>query len=150
MNLYLRGLVLALVIVLAGCASPTTTNMIGTSRTPLQPEQVTVYTQEPACFEPIALVTATSDMSFTFTDQAQMDVVLERLREAAGRVGANGVLLQRTGEERDESVHVGTGVGRQSGSVGFGVNIGKSFGLMEKTAEAAAIWVSADAACEEF
>ncbi|KFZ29450.1 membrane protein [Pseudidiomarina atlantica] len=136
----------ALIVILAmsalvGCASPSTTNMIGTARAPLTADQVTVYLQDPACFEAIALLTATSDASFTFSEQAQMDAVLLRLREAAARVGANGVLLKRTGEQRDDSVYVGTGVGGYGGNVGFGINIGKSFGLMDKTAEGVAIWV---------
>ncbi|RUO53484.1 hypothetical protein [Pseudidiomarina homiensis] len=138
-----RQLVIALtlVVVVAGCASPSTTNMIGTARTPLDASEVLVYLEEPICFEAIALLTATSDASFAFGDQAKIDAVLQRLREAAAAVGANGVLLKRTGEQRDDSVYVGTGLGRSTGNFGFGINIGKSFGLMDKTAEGVAIWV---------
>ncbi|CAB0151363.1 hypothetical protein PSI9734_01752 [Pseudidiomarina piscicola] len=141
MGLYVRGLVILAVVTLAGCASPTTTNMIGTARAPLTADQVSVYLEKPACSEAIALLTATSDASFTFSDQAKMDAALRRLREAAAAVGANGVLLRKTGEQRDDSVYVGSGVGRQTGSVGFGINIGKSFGLMDKTAEGVALWL---------
>lgn len=133
--------VLATALALVGCATPSTTQMIGTARTPLTADQVLVYLEEPICFEAIALLTATSDDSFAFTDQAKIDAALQRLREAAAAVGANGVLLKRTGEQHDDSVYVGTGIGRSSGNFGFGINIGKSFGLMDKTAEGVAIWV---------
>ena len=134
-------LLMALVLGLAGCASPSTTNMIGTARAPINVDQVLIYLEEPICFEPIALLTSTSDASFAFTEQAKMDAALQRLREAAAKVGANGVLLKRTGEQQDDSVYVGTGIGRSSGNFGFGINMGKSFGLMDKTAEGVAIWV---------
>lgn len=135
------GVFAIIVLALAGCASPSTTNMIGTARAPISADQVLVYLEDPICFEPIALLTSTSDASFAFTEQAKIDAALQRLREAAAAVGANGVLLKRTGEQRDDSVYVGTGVGRSSGNFGFGINVGKSFGLMDKTAEGVAIWV---------
>ncbi len=136
-----RTFIVALLLTLTACASPSTTNMIGTARTPLIAEQVLVYLEEPICFEAIALLTSTSDASFAFTEQAKIDAALQRLREAAAAVGANGVLLKRTGEQRDDSVYLGTGIGRSSGNFGFGINVGKSFGLMDKTAEGVAIWV---------
>ena len=40
-----------------------------------------------------------------------MDAVVQRLKEQAAKLGANGVLLQATGEKRDSSVYVGTGLG---------------------------------------
>lgn len=135
------GVIAIFLLALVGCASPSTTNMIGTARAPLSADDVLVYLEEPICFEAIALLTATSDASFTFTEQAKIDAALQRLREAAAAVGANGVLLKRTGERRDDSVYVGTGVGRSSGNFGFGINVGKSFGLMDKTAEGVAIYV---------
>lgn len=139
--MFVRSLLLVWVLLLVGCASPSTTNMIGTARTPVTVDDVLVYLDDPVCFEPIALLTSTSDASFAFTDEAKIDAALQRLREAAAAVGANGVLLKRTGEQRDDSVYVGTGMGRSSGNFGFGINVGKSFGLMDKTAEGVAIWV---------
>lgn len=140
-------LLTVLVLGLAGCASPSTTNMIGTARPAISVDQVLVYLEEPICFEPIALLTSTSDASFAFTDQAKIDAAIQRLREAAAGVGANGVLLKRTGEQQDDSVYVGTGMGRSSGNFGFGINVGKSFGLIDKTAEGVAIWVPANQQC---
>ncbi|MGQ4277228.1 hypothetical protein ACQ5ES_09305 [Pseudidiomarina sp. E22-M8] len=128
-------------ILMVGCASPYTTNVIGKTRPAIAPEQVTIYTQEPETFEAIALITATSDASWRLTDEAKMEAVLSRLKEAAGKVGANGVLLRATGEKQDDSVHIGTGVGRSSGNVDFGISLGKTFGLTDKTAEGVAIYV---------
>ncbi|MCA1767314.1 MAG: hypothetical protein LC639_03690, partial [Idiomarina sp.] len=63
------------------------------------------------------------------------------LKEEAAKVGANGVLLQKTGDKEGNSVYVGTGAGGYSGNVGFGVSVGKAFGLTDKTGEGIAIYV---------
>lgn len=76
-------LTLAAALLLTGCASPYTTNVIGKTRPAIAPEQVTIYTQEPENFEAIALITATSDASWRLTGEAKMEAVLSRLKEAA-------------------------------------------------------------------
>lgn len=137
----MRYLLVVCALLLTACASPTTTSVIGTKRAAIAPEQVTVYLQEPENYEAIAFITATSDASFSIGDEAKMEAVLRRLKEAAAAVGANGVLLRTTGERQDDSVHVGTGIGRSTGNLGFGISLGKSFGLTDKTAEGVAIYV---------
>lgn len=137
MKIFMIGLVL----LLTACASPSTTHVIGQTRPAISPEQVQVYLQDPAEYEPIAMITATSDASFSVGDEAKMNAVIQRLKEAAAKVGANGVLLRRTGERQDDSVNIGTGIGSSTGNFGFGLSIGKSFGLTDKTAEAVAIYV---------
>lgn len=124
-----------------GCASPSTTNVIGKMRPAIMADEVQVYLQDPESYEPIAFITATSDASWSMTDEAKMNAVLQRLKEAAAAVGANGVLLRQTGERQDDSVRIGTGIGRSTGNFGFGISIGKAFGLTDKTAEGVAIYV---------
>lgn len=123
---------------LAGCA--TTSHVItGKPRTPIDPSQVTLYSSPPAKYEEIAVIDASSRSSFSFGDQKKMDAVIERLKKEAASLGANGVLLQRTGTESGGG-GVGAGIGT---GVGGGVSIGTSIfsGGASKTGRGLAIHV---------
>lgn len=133
--------VMSLVLLLVACASPTSTQVIGQVREAIDPADVQIYAQEPDDYEAIAFISTTSDGSWRMGEQAKMDAVFMRLKEAAAKLGANGVLIQATGERRGNSVHLGTGTGGRSGNFGYGINVGRSFGLTDKTAEALAIYV---------
>jgi len=126
---------------LAGCASPSSSVLIGDARPQIPVEQVKVYLEKPESYEEIALIEATSDSSWSFGEKAKVEAVLQRLKEEAAKVGANGVLLEKTGDKEGNSVYVGTGAGGYSGNVGFGVSVGKAFGLTDKTGEGIAIYV---------
>lgn len=138
------GMLVIVCLLLSACASPVSTTLIGAKRPAISPTQVTIYTEKPATYQPIALLSVTSDGSWRVGDEAKMNVVIERLKRAAAEVGANGVLLQSTGERQDDSVYVGTGIGRYSGNVGLNVQLGRLFGLTDKTAEGLAIFVAAE------
>lgn len=88
---------LLVVVLLAGCASSKI--LTGTQRPPISPALVKIYSQPPANFEEIAIIDASSKSSFAIGDQGKMDVVIQRLKEEAASVGANGVLLTGTGAE---------------------------------------------------
>jgi hypothetical protein len=135
------GLVFGLALLMAGCASPSSSVLIGDARPEIPVEQVKVYLEKPDNYEEIALIEATSDSSWSFGEQAKMDAVLKRLKQEAAKVGANGILLQKTGEKEGNSVYVGTGAGKYSGNLGLGVSVGKAFGLTDKTGEGIAIYV---------
>lgn len=138
------GAALASAMVLTGCSSPSSSVLIGDARPEINVEQVKVYLDAPENYEEIALVEATSDSSWSFSDKAKMDAVLNRLKEEAAKVGANGILLEKTGDKQGNSVYLGTGTGGYSGNVGFGVSVGKSFGLTDKTGEGIAIYVPSE------
>lgn len=128
------GFVLALV----GCAA-TSHVITGQPRDPIDPAQVTLYTTAPPNYEEIGIIEASSRSSLAFGDQAKMDVVVERLKEEAASLGANGVLLQNT------STHgggggVGTGVSVSSGGGTF-VSTGIYTSSSEKTGQGLAIYV---------
>ena len=81
--------------------------------------------------------------AFTYGAQNKSNAVIRNLRREAARLGANGVLLQGTGEGPDRSaVSVGGGVGRIGGrsasSVGVGVNISPT----PAHASGIAVWVA--------
>ena len=112
-------------ILAAGCAN-TSHVITGTPRTPIDPSQVTVYTTAPPEYEEIAVIDASSQMSFAFGDQNKMDAVMRRLKQEAASLGANGVLLQQTGTSGSGGVGTGVGVGSYGGGVGVGTGISVS------------------------
>lgn len=144
MRVITYGALLLIALALVGCASPTSSILIGDARPEIPVEQVKVYLEAPDSYEEIALIEASSDASWSFGEQAKMEAVLKRLKQEAAKVGANGVLLQKTGDKQGESVYVGAGSGGYSGNVGFGVSVGKAFGLTDKTGEGIAIYVKPD------
>lgn len=89
---------LFIAFVLVGCAASSHI-LTGTQRPPIDPAKVKLYSQPPAKFEEVAIIEASSRSSWAVTDQGKVDVVIERLKEQAAQLGANGVLLQMTGSE---------------------------------------------------
>lgn len=139
----IKSSALALVasLTLAGCASPSSTVMIGQARTEIAPEQVQLYLDPPAEYEKIAFIESSSKSSLSFSAQAQMDLVIERLKQEAAKVGANGVLLQATGEQRSGSISTGTGGGTGGRNVSVGIGIGTTIGVTNKSGSGLAIYV---------
>jgi hypothetical protein len=114
------SLLVSCVLLLVACA--TTSHVItGKTRTPIDPSQVKVYSTAPPGYEEIAVIDATSRLSFSSGDQKKMDAVMERLRKEAASLGANGILLQSTGTESRGGVSTGIGTG-------FGIGGGLSIG----------------------
>lgn len=133
-----------IILTLAACSSPTSTVMVGDKRPPTTAEQVKIYVEKPANYEAIAMIEASSDSSFSFSDQSKLEAAVKRLKEEAAKVGANGILLQGTDDKRGDSVYVGAGTGGFSGNLGLGVNIGKAFAGSDKVARGLAIYVIAE------
>lgn len=139
----IRRFGLGLLLAVAGCAA-TSHIITGTPRNPVDPAQVTLYTSAPPEYEEIAIVEASSRSAFVFGDQAKMDVVVQRLKEEAAALGANGVLLQDT-HSQSGGGGVGTGFGVSSGGGGYvstGIYTSPSF----KTGRGLAIYVPTESA----
>jgi hypothetical protein len=116
---HLSALVLC-VLLLVACT--TTSHVItGKTRTPIDPSQVKVYSTAPPSYEEIAVIDATTRLSFSSGDQKKIDAVMERLRKEAASLGANGILRQSTGTESGGGVSTGIGTG-------FGIGGGLSIG----------------------
>jgi hypothetical protein len=122
------------VLFLAACASSHI--ITGTPRPPIEPAQVKLYSSAPAKFEEIAIIEASSKSSWAFTDQQKVNVVIERLKEEAAKLGANGVLLQMTGSESTGGVMTGFASGSNPT---FGTGIYAT--ALHKTGRALAIHV---------
>ena len=130
-----------LAVLLAGCAS-TSKVMISPPRAAIAPEQVRVYfAPPPGPYVEIALL-ETSSGAFTYGEQNKMDSVFGKLRVEAGKLGANGVLLQDTASGRGgSSVGVGVGGGSFGGRSHVGGGVGVSISPTQKFARAIAIHV---------
>jgi hypothetical protein len=77
---------------LTACA--TSQVMVGSSRPPVSPAQVQVYLKAPERYDEIAVVESTSRLSFAFSADAKTEAVIDRLKRAAAKLGANAILLQ--------------------------------------------------------
>ena len=106
--------------------------VVGTVRPPVPPEDVRVYMQPPSKYETIATINATSQGSLALTSQQNMDKAIERMKAEAGKLGANGVLLQGVSDQQTGSIGTGVGSSSYGPSSATGVGVGGSFGLTNK------------------
>jgi hypothetical protein len=126
---FILGCLLALM--LAGCASSVV--LVGNKREAITPEQVKIYLHSPKKFEEIAFLDTSSNGSFSFTEQKKMDVVIQRLKIEAAKLGANGILLKATGNEANGAIG--------SGAINNTNDLGLSINTMIKTGTGIAIFV---------
>lgn len=99
-------LTLLAVVMTAGC-STTTYVLVGSRRPPISSDEVIVYGRPPAAFEEVAILDANTKQSWTFSEQSQLDLVIERLKKIAASLGANGILFQGASNEYAGSVAFG-------------------------------------------
>lgn len=102
---------IVLACLLAGCGTDGTMVLTGPSRPSLDPSAVVLYVTPPAHYETIGLVSAKSGTHGG--DQGKMQDAVEKLKEEAADAGANGVVIQQTGESTSGT----TGVVVQAGDV---------------------------------
>lgn len=93
-----------------GCAS-SSSRLIGPARPPISPDQVRIYQAPPARYEQIATLDASSAARFFHGSQGTDAEAIQRLKEEAAKVGANGVLLTLVGDEPSGSFGIGVGGG---------------------------------------
>jgi len=121
---------------LSGCA--TSYVMVGQARPPISPDQVQIYLHPPANkYSEIALLDTSSKGSFAITAQGKTNVVMDRLKAEAAKLGANGILLEGVGDQAGGSV--GTGYASASGHSAFG--FGSSATVFHKKGDGLAIYV---------
>ena len=128
----------AMCLVFLCCACSTTSRQIvGQKRPPVDVSQVQIYHTKPAEYEQIAFIQASSKHSLAFSDEAMREVIIERLKQEAAALGANGVLIEHSEELVSGSVGTATGM---SGSH-LGVGIGLSLPITNQLTHAVAIYV---------
>jgi hypothetical protein len=82
---------------ITGCADGTTV-ITGERRAAISAEEVQLYSAAPQSqYQVIALVNASSGNGWT--DQQSIDYAVEELKNQAGAVGANGVILGQPGSQ---------------------------------------------------
>jgi hypothetical protein len=137
-------MVLCVALLCAGCASSSHT-LIGQARPPTNPGDVRIYTAPPKRYEQIALLDATSGGSLARNDEHGADEAVQRLREEAAKLGANGVLLTGVADQAGGSIGFGVGGGGFSAGrrsfVGGGGDVGVGTPIMHKAARGIAIYV---------
>ena len=92
---------------LAGCASGSSI-VVGEVRETIDSSQVKLYLEIPEAYEIIGIVTASSDAGWT--EQGSVDYAVAELKNQAAKLGANGVLIESTGEQ-NSTVIGGYGTG---------------------------------------
>jgi hypothetical protein len=137
-----RRLILALSAVMLAACAPSSHILVGTVRPAISPDQVRIYSYPPPAFEEVAILSASSKSVFNPGGQRAMDKVIERLKEQAAQLGANGIILE--GLTDSQSGSIGTGVGSESysRSSSVGVGVGGSLGIFKKTGKGRAIYVA--------
>ena len=119
--------VLAAVLAFLLTACATSHVMLGKARPPLSPDEVQIYDHPPpGPYQEIARLDTSSQGSFSFTAQGKTDAVIQRLKNEAAKLGANGVLLEGIGDQASGSIGTSAGGGGYSGGGGIGINAGLS------------------------
>jgi hypothetical protein len=128
-------------MVLVACA--TSSRMLtGTPRAPILPAEVRVYTEAPARFEEIAVLIASRNSVSSGGGERAIQKMIESLKAQAATLGANGLLLEDFSDR--QAVSVGTGVGSDTytHNASISLGVGGSLGIVKKTAQGRAIFVS--------
>jgi hypothetical protein len=130
-----------LMAALTGCVSSQVA-LVGQPRPAISPDQVRIYLQPPESeYREIANLSASSRGSFAITAPAKMDKVIERLKRAAAKVGANGILLHGVGDQFAGSVGAGIGTETNSPHSPYGLGFGASAFFFQKAGDGVAIYV---------
>lgn len=136
----MRFLAVAAALILTACVSSHV--MVGNARPPISPDQVKVYLHPPAHFEEIAILDSSSRASWTFTAQGKTDKVIERLKEEAAKLGANGILLQNISDQAVGTVGSGLGTATANGNTATGFGFGSGATVFQKAGSGLAIYVA--------
>ena len=129
-----------LTLTLAACA-PSSHIVVGTVHPAISPSEVKIYLQPPPSFEEVAILNASADSMFGTGGQSTVDKVIQRLKEEAAKLGANGIILEGMSDRQTGSLGGGSGSTSVSGNSAVGVGLGGSLGVFKKTAQGRAIFV---------
>ena len=124
----------------AGCSTSSHV-LIGTPRPPIPPDSVRVYLQPPPRYEQIATLNASSQGSLALTSQQNMDKAMQRMKNEAAKLGANGILLQGVADTQSGSIGAGGGGTSFGNRSATGVGVGGAFALTSKVTQGLAIYV---------
>jgi hypothetical protein len=138
-------LAIMLAMGLSACA-PSSHIVVGTVRPPISPSEVKIYLKPPPTFDEVAILNASADSVFGTGGQGTVDKVIQRLKEQAAKLGANGIILEGMSDQQTGSLGGGSGSASSSGNSAVGVGVGGSLGIFKKTGQGRAIFVPPGAA----
>jgi len=116
--------------------------LIGKARPPILADQVQLCLERPArAYQEIAIIDASSKYSWAFSAGAKTEVVIRRLKEAAAKLGANGIMLQDIADSPIESIGAAASTEVISAHGTIELGLGGSAFLSEKFGRAIAIWL---------
>jgi len=134
-----RTVTALLMAVTAACAP--TQLLTGTARTPINPADVVIYCAAPPIFEPIAVIRASSRSLIAAGGAGAFDRVVQRLKEHAAKLGANGLILDDFDDQQSLSLGAGAGSDIYTHNASISLGWGGFFGLFKKTGTGRAIYV---------
>ena len=127
-------------VCLTACVS--SHQLIGTARAPIPADQVQLYTEAPLRpYERIAVVSASSQRSWSFSFEGKAEVVVRRLKAEAGKLGANGVLLEGISDRPGAAVGAGVGTAYEGPRGTIDVGMGVSTLTLQRHGRAIAIYL---------
>jgi hypothetical protein len=130
-----------MIAALSGCASSQVA-VVGHPRPAVTPDQVRIYLEPPESkYQEIANLSASSRGSFSLTAAAKIDKVIERLKDEAAKLGANGILLHGVGDQASGSVGAGISTETNSPHSPYGLGFGASAFFFQKSGDGIAIYV---------
>lgn len=132
-----RNFVLLTSFALLATACASSHVMLGEARPAISPDQVKLYLRAPAKYSEIALLDASSRGSFAVSQQGKTNKAIERLKEEAAELGANGILLTGAGDQYGGTVATATATGSYNYATGTGVGVP----VMHRSASGIAIFV---------
>ncbi|MCM1320571.1 MAG: DUF4156 domain-containing protein [Bacteroides sp.] len=88
----------------ASCASGSHI-VTGTQREAIGVEEVKIFTEFPETYEVIGIVSASSDAGWT--EQGSLNYAIKELKNQAAKIGANGIVIESTGQTSAGAVLVG-------------------------------------------
>jgi hypothetical protein len=135
----LATLASVLALGLAACA-PSSHIVVGAVHPAISPSEVKIYLQPPPSFEEVAVLNASADSMFGSGGQATVDKVIQRLKEEAAKLGANGIILEGMSDQQTGALGGGSGSTSFSGGSAVGVGLGGSLGIFKKKGQARAIF----------
>jgi hypothetical protein len=127
---------------LLACAS--TSRLTGTARPPIAVSEVAVYRTAPLMFQEIAVVSASRKTLFNPGGRYSADKIIDRLKAAAARVGANGLVLDQLDQTQTGSFASGAGSDSYSAHGTISLGVGASIGIYKTTGQGRAIYVPPD------
>jgi hypothetical protein len=133
---------LVAISILWGCTA--TEALLGHPRAPISPDQVRIYLAAPAQYDKIAILESSSEFSFALTPDGKTEAVIQRMKSAAAKLGANGILLQGVSDAQTGSIGTGVGSSSYGPHSSVGGSVGGSFALTSKVTQGLAIYVPED------